>query len=84
MKAQTMKRIGTTLIVIGLAGAYYTIATMNNRGGVLAIDFVREAIWCAVMSVGAHLRGSAESAEQTRTDRYHERIWQQQEKILRA
>lgn len=57
MKVETMKRIGTTLIVIGLAGAYYTIATMNNRGGVLAIDFVREAIWCTVMSVGAHLRG---------------------------
>lgn len=60
MKAQTLKWIGTALIVIGLAGAYYTIATMNNRGGVLAIDFVREAIWCAVMSVGTHLRGRGE------------------------
>ena len=60
MKAQTLKRIGTALIVIGLAGAYYTIATMNNRGGVLVIDFEREAIWCAVMSVGAHLRGRGE------------------------
>lgn len=60
MKAQTLKRIGTALIVIGLAGAYYTIATMNNRGGVLVIDFAREAIWCAVMSVGAHLRGRGE------------------------
>ena len=60
MKAQTMKQIGTTLIVIGLAGAYYTIATMNNRGGVMALDFVREAIWCAVMSVGAHLRERGE------------------------
>lgn len=60
MKAQTLKRIGTTLIVIGLAGAYYTIATMNNRGGVLLIDFAREAIWCTVMSVGAHLRGRGE------------------------
>lgn len=60
MKAQTMKRIGTALIAIGLAGAYYTIATMNNRGGVMALDFAREAIWCAVMSVGAHLRGKGE------------------------
>ena len=60
MKAQTLKRIGTALIVIGLAGAYYTIATMNNRGGVLVIDFAREAIWCAVMSVWAHFRGSGE------------------------
>lgn len=60
MKAQTMKRIGTALIAIGLAGAYYTIATMNNRGGVMALDFVREVIWCAVMSVGAHLRGRGE------------------------
>nr|DAN00496.1 MAG TPA: hypothetical protein [Caudoviricetes sp.] len=60
MKAQAMKRIGTALIVIGLAGAYYTIATMNNRGGVLLIDFAKEAIWCAVMSVGAHLRGRGE------------------------
>lgn len=60
MKTQTMKRIGTALIVIGLAGAYYTIATMNNRGGVMALDFVREAIWCAVMSVGAHSRGRGE------------------------
>lgn len=31
MKARTMKQIGTALIVIGLAGAYYTIAAMNNR-----------------------------------------------------
>ena len=60
MKANTLKRIGTALIVIGLAGAYYTIATMNKRGGVLVIDFAREAIWCAVMSVGAHLRGRGE------------------------
>lgn len=60
MKAQTLKRIGTTLIAIGLAGAYYTIATMNNRGGAIALDFVREAIWCAVISVGAHLRGRGE------------------------
>ena len=60
MKAQTMKRIGTALIVIGLVGAYYTIATMNNCGGVMALDFAREAIWCAVMSVGAHLRGRGE------------------------
>lgn len=60
MKAQAMKRIGTALIVIGLAGAYYTIATMNNRGGVLLIDFAREAIWCVVMSVGARLRGRGE------------------------
>ena len=60
MKAQTMKLIDTALIVIGLAGAYYTIATMNNRGGVMALDFAREAIWCAVMSVGAHLRGRGE------------------------
>lgn len=60
MKAQTMKRIGATLIAIGLAGAYYTIATMNNRGGAIALDFAREAIWCAVMSVGAHLRGRGE------------------------
>ena len=60
MRAQTMKRIGTALIVIGLAGAYYTIATMNNRGGVMAIDFVRETIWCTVMSVGAHLRERGE------------------------
>ena len=48
------------MIVIGLAGAYYTIATMNNRGGAIALDFAREAIWCAVMSVGAHLRGRGE------------------------
>lgn len=41
MKAQTMKRIGTTLIAIGLAGAYYTIATMNNRGGAIALDFAQ-------------------------------------------
>ncbi len=60
MKAQTMKRIGATLIVIGLAGAYYAIATMNNRGGVMALDFAQEAIWCVVMSVGAHLRGRGE------------------------
>ncbi len=60
MKTQTMKRIGTALIVIGLAGAYYTIATMNNRGGVMALDFAQEAIWCVVMSVGAHLRGRGE------------------------
>ena len=60
MKTQTLKRISTALIVIGLAGAYYTIATMNNRGGVLVIDFVREAIWCTVMSAGAHLRGRGE------------------------
>lgn len=60
MKARTMKQIGTALIVIGLAGAYYTIATMNNRGGAIALDFVREAIWCAVMSVGAHSRGRGE------------------------
>lgn len=60
MKSQTMKQIDTALIVIGLAGAYYTIATMNNRGGVMALDFAREAIWCAVMSVGAHLRGRGE------------------------
>lgn len=60
MKAQTLKRIGTALIVIGLAGAYYTIAAMNNRGGVIALDFVREAIWCMVMSVGAHLRERSE------------------------
>ena len=60
MKAQTLKRISTTLIVIGLAGAYYTIATMNNRGGVMTLDFVREASWCAVRSVGAHLRGRGE------------------------
>ncbi len=60
MKAQTLRRIGTALIVIGLAGAYYTIATMNNRGGVLLIDFVREAIWCTVVITGAHLRGRGE------------------------
>ena len=57
MKAQTMKQIGTALIVIGLAGAYYTIATMNNPGGAIALDFAQEVIWSAVMSVGAHLRG---------------------------
>ena len=60
MKAETLKQIGTALIVIGLAGAYYTIATMNNRGGVLVIDFARGAIWCVVMAVGAHLRGRGE------------------------
>lgn len=60
MKAQTMKWIGTTLIVIGLAGAYYTIAAMNNRGGAIALDFAREAIGCVVMSVGVHLRGRGE------------------------
>lgn len=60
MKTRTMKQIGTALIVIGLVGAYYTIATMNNRGGAIALDFAREAIWCAVMSVGAHLRGRGE------------------------
>ena len=63
MKAQTMKRIGTALIVIGLAGAYYTVATMNNRGGVMALDFAREAIWCVVMSIGAHLRERGEIGE---------------------
>ena len=57
MKTRTMKQIGTALIVIGLVGAYYTIAAMNNRGGVIALDFAQEVIWCAVMSVGAHLRG---------------------------
>ena len=60
MKAQTLKWIGTALIVIGLVGAYYTIANMNNRGGAIALDFAREAIWCVVMSVGAHLRGRGE------------------------
>ena len=60
MKAQTLKRISTALIVIGLAGAYYTIATMNNRGGVLLIDFARVAGWGIVMSVGAHLRERGE------------------------
>ena len=60
MKTRTMKQIGTALIVIGLVGAYYTIATMNNRGGAIVLDFAREAIWCAVMSVGAHLRGRGE------------------------
>lgn len=61
MKAETMKRIGTALIVIGLVGAYYTIATMNNRGGgVLLVDFAREAIWCVVMSAGAYLRERGE------------------------
>ena len=60
MEARTMKQIGTALIVIGLAGAYYTIATMNTRGGVMALDFAREAIWCVVMSGGAHLRGRDE------------------------
>ncbi len=60
MKARTMKQIGTALIVIGLAGAYYTIAAMNNRGGAIALDFAQEVIWCAVMSVGAHLRGRGE------------------------
>ena len=60
MKAETLKWIGTALIVIGLAGAYYTIATMNNRGGVMLIDFVREAIWCVVMTAGAHLREKGE------------------------
>ena len=60
MKTRTMKQIGTTLIVIGLAGAYYTLATMNNRGGVMTLDFAQEVIWCAVMSVGAHLRGRGE------------------------
>ena len=44
MKAQTLKRIGTTLIVIGLVGAYCTIATMNNRGGVMTLDFVRKVV----------------------------------------
>lgn len=57
MKAQTLKWIGTALMAIGLIGAYVSIAAMNNRGGAIALDFVREAIWCAVMSVGAHLRG---------------------------
>jgi len=60
MKAQTMKWIGRIVFLIGFAGAYYTLATMNNRGGVMTLDFVREAIWCAVMSVGAHLRGRGE------------------------
>ena len=69
MKAETLKWIGTALIVniMGriwpvdrLAGAYYTIATMNNRGGVMLIDFVREAIWCVVMTAGAHLRERGE------------------------
>lgn len=60
MKAETLKWIGAALIVIGLAGAYYTIATMNNRGGVMLIDFVREAIWCVVMTAGAHLRERGE------------------------
>ena len=57
MKAQTMKQIGTALIVIGLAGAYYTIATMKNRGGAIALACAQEVIWWAGMSVGAHLRG---------------------------
>ena len=69
MKAQTMKQIGTALIVIGLAGAYYTIATMNNRGGVMALDFVREAIWCVVMSVGAHVRGRGEIGGERKVDK---------------
>ena len=60
MKAQTLKWIGTALIAIGLAGAYYTIAAMNNRGGVMALAFGSEAIWCVVLSVGAHLRGRGE------------------------
>lgn len=60
MKAQTMKWIGRIVFLIGFAGAYYTLATMNNRGGVMTLDFVREAIWCVVMSVGAHLRGRGE------------------------
>ena len=51
MKAQTMKRIGTALIAIGLAGAYYTIATMNNRGGAIALDFAREAIWLSLIHI---------------------------------
>ena len=60
MKAQTMKWIGRIVFLIGFAGAYYILATMNNRGGVMTLDFVREAIWCVVMSVGAHLRGRGE------------------------
>ena len=56
MKARTMKQIGTTLIAIGLAGAYYTIATMNNRGGAIALDFAREAIWCGDVRRGAFER----------------------------
>ena len=60
MKAQTMKWIGRIVFLIGFAGAYYILATMNNRGGVMTLDFVREAIWCVVMSVGAHLRGKGE------------------------
>lgn len=59
-KQKAIKKIAIAMMAIGLIGAYVSIAAMNNRGGVMALDFVREAIWCVVMSVGAHLRGRGE------------------------
>ena len=59
-KQKAIKKIAIAMMAIGLIGAYVSIAAMNNRGGAMALDFVREAIWCAVISVGAHLRGRGE------------------------
>lgn len=55
-KDQAVKKIAAGMIVIGLAGAYVTIAKMNNAGGAVHMtDLMRQIIWCAVISVGGNL-----------------------------
>ena len=63
-KEKAVKKIAIAMMVIGLIGAYVTIATMNNAGGaVRLVDWLRELGCCAVMSAGSYLYERSERIE---------------------
>ena len=60
-KQKAIKKIAIAMMVIGLIGAYVSIAAMNNRGGaVRLVDFLTEIAFCIVLGVGSYLYGRGE------------------------
>lgn len=60
-KQKAIKKIAIVMMVIGLIGAYVSIAAMNNAGGaVRLVDFLTEIAFCMVLGVGSHLYGRGE------------------------
>lgn len=63
-KQKAVKKIAIAMIVIGLIGAYVSIAAMNNAGGaVRLVDWLRELACCITMSVGSYLYERGERIE---------------------
>ena len=63
-KQKAVRKIAIAMMVVGLIGAYVTIALMNNAGGaVRLVDFLKEIAFCMILAAGSYMYGRGEKYE---------------------